>query len=116
MAALPEDAFTAGELNSLQGCGRRQRLLHPLRDLEHPFERAGLVARIWPNPPERLDISMLAVLSSDGRAQLGGCSSAVALRSTCQPSVGAQLSRQYPLVAHDVSPSPLPRGHRDEER
>jgi hypothetical protein len=47
-------------------------VLHPLCDLEHPFERAGLLARIWPDPPERLDITTLPLLSSQGRQQLGG--------------------------------------------
>jgi len=48
-----------------------QFLRHPLCDFEHPFERAGLAVRVWPHPPERLDIASLPLLSREGRDQLG---------------------------------------------
>ncbi|MGP3691017.1 hypothetical protein ACTVZO_41190 [Streptomyces sp. IBSNAI002] len=47
-----------------------QLLSHPRMDIDHPFERAGLVARLWPNPPNRLDIAVLPVLSSPAGRQL----------------------------------------------
>jgi hypothetical protein len=48
-----------------------QCVLHPLCDLEHPFEQAGLVVRVWPDPPPRLDIALLPILGNEGRDQLG---------------------------------------------
>jgi hypothetical protein len=48
-----------------------QLVLHPLCDLEHPFERAGLAVRVWPDPPERLDVTTLPALDTEGRDQLG---------------------------------------------
>jgi hypothetical protein len=48
-----------------------QLVLHPLCDFEHPFEQLGLVARLWPEPPDRFDIAALPVLDAEGRQQLG---------------------------------------------
>ena len=48
-----------------------QTVVHPLYDFEHPFEHAGLATRIWPEPPEHLDISDLPILGAEGRRQLG---------------------------------------------
>ncbi|WP_405814745.1 hypothetical protein OG241_09055 [Streptomyces sp. NBC_01390] len=45
-----------------------QLLSHPLMDIDHPAEEAGLVMKLWPQTPDRLDISVLPVLSrEDGR-------------------------------------------------
>jgi hypothetical protein len=33
-----------------------QLVYHPLHDLEHPFRRNGLVTRLWPDPPARLNV------------------------------------------------------------
>jgi hypothetical protein len=43
-----------------------QIALHPLVDLTHPFVDAGLAIRIWPDPPQTLDIGRLQRLDSDG--------------------------------------------------
>ncbi|MFF7945040.1 hypothetical protein ACFZC5_35645 [Nocardia gamkensis] len=40
---------------------------HPLHDFIHPFEPGGLVTRLWPNPPARLDLSSMPVLALDTR-------------------------------------------------
>ena len=48
-----------------------QLVLHPLSDFEHPFEQAGLIVRLWPKPPARVDIGALPVLDAKGRQQLG---------------------------------------------
>jgi hypothetical protein len=47
-----------------------QLVLHPLCDLEHPFERAGLAVRVWPDPPEHLDVTTLPSVGTEGRDQL----------------------------------------------
>ncbi|MFF2954946.1 hypothetical protein ACFVVU_26810 [Kitasatospora sp. NPDC057965] len=39
---------------------------HPRATVAHPFERAGLAVRLWPDPPDRLDITALPVLNSTG--------------------------------------------------
>jgi hypothetical protein len=33
-----------------------QLVYHPLHDLEHPFQSDGLVTRLWPDPPARLNV------------------------------------------------------------
>lgn len=48
-----------------------QTVVRPLCDFEHPFEQAGLATRIWPEPPERLDINDLPILGEEGRRQFG---------------------------------------------
>jgi hypothetical protein len=48
-----------------------QMAVHPLCDFEHPFEQAGLAARLWPEPPDYLDINDLRILGPEGRRQLG---------------------------------------------
>ncbi len=45
-----------------------QLVYHPLHDLSHPFESAGLVTRLWPDPPATFDISNRPVL--DHRTRL----------------------------------------------
>jgi hypothetical protein len=47
-----------------------QLVYHPLCDVEHPFEAAGLATKLWPDRPPTLDISTQPVLSSDGYVQL----------------------------------------------
>ena len=71
-AAASRRPYSPALARPVLGCLLVQFVLHPLCDLEHPFERAGLLARIWPDPPERLDITTLPLLSSEGRHQLGG--------------------------------------------
>ncbi|MEU4075521.1 hypothetical protein DEJ45_11735 [Streptomyces venezuelae] len=44
-------------------------LHHPYATVAHPFERAGLAIRLWPDPPEQLDINALPVLDSTGIRQ-----------------------------------------------
>lgn len=44
-------------------------LHHPYATVAHPFERAGLAVRLWPDPPEQLDIKALPVLDSTGIRQ-----------------------------------------------
>ncbi|MFI5987655.1 hypothetical protein ACIBEA_43205 [Streptomyces sp. NPDC051555] len=46
-----------------------QLLSHPKMDVDHPFEGAGLVARLWPTPPDHLDLAALPVLSSTAGRQ-----------------------------------------------
>lgn len=48
------------------GCLAFQLAFHPLIDIEHPFEAAGLVTRLWPNPPAVLDPRSLPVLDRIG--------------------------------------------------
>jgi hypothetical protein len=48
-----------------------QLVVHPLCDFQHPFEASGSVARVWPSPPGRFDISGLPALDAEGRWQLG---------------------------------------------
>ncbi|MFD7323927.1 hypothetical protein ACFV9D_22950 [Streptomyces sp. NPDC059875] len=40
-----------------------QLLSHPKMDIDHPFESAGLAVRLWPSPPDHLDITELRPLS-----------------------------------------------------
>ncbi|MFC4376907.1 hypothetical protein ACFO5K_22715 [Nocardia halotolerans] len=47
-----------------------QLVHHPLHDIVHPFEAKGLVTRLWPNPPDYLDLESHAVL--DKNTRLGG--------------------------------------------
>jgi hypothetical protein len=44
-----------------------QLVYHPLHDFEHPFERDELVTRLWPDPPERLDVRGHPVLDHKTR-------------------------------------------------
>jgi hypothetical protein len=44
-----------------------QLVHHPLHDLSHPFESAGLVTRLWPDPPGSFDISSHPVLDHSTR-------------------------------------------------
>ncbi|RFZ63007.1 hypothetical protein DE4576_04946 [Mycobacterium marinum] len=44
-----------------------QLAYHPLHDFVHPFERHALVTRLWPNPPERLDVRDHPVLDRKTR-------------------------------------------------
>ncbi len=48
-----------------------QAVVHPLCDFEHALEQAGLATRLWPEPPESLDINDLPILGEVGRRQLG---------------------------------------------
>ncbi len=48
-----------------------QLVAHPLCDFDHPFEPAGLVEKLWPEPSGKLDVNSLPILSSEGRRQLG---------------------------------------------
>jgi len=79
---LPETSMPDGQggepgilLDGYRQAGTRmllvQCLLHPLCDFEHPFERAGLAVKVWPDPPPRLEIALLPRLSKEGRDQLG---------------------------------------------
>ncbi|MGX4733230.1 hypothetical protein [Kitasatospora griseola] len=44
-------------------------LQHPYATIVHPFERAGPAVRLWPDPPGRLDVTVLPVLDSVGIRQ-----------------------------------------------
>jgi hypothetical protein len=44
-----------------------QLAYHPLHDFEHPFERHGLVTRLWPNPPRCLEVRDHPVLDHQTR-------------------------------------------------
>jgi len=46
-----------------------QLVAHPLCDFDHPFEPAGLVEKLWPEPSGKLDVNSLPILSSEGRRQ-----------------------------------------------
>jgi hypothetical protein len=48
-----------------------QLTFHPLTDIEHPLEEAGLVTRLWPNPPARLDFGMLPALDQSAMDRWG---------------------------------------------
>jgi hypothetical protein len=47
-----------------------QLVSHPLVDLRHPFEEAGLMTRLWPEPPDRLDLTTHVQLDERGFDQL----------------------------------------------
>lgn len=42
-----------------------QLLSHPVMAIDHPADEAGLVVKLWPRPPKRLDIDALPVLSQE---------------------------------------------------
>lgn len=42
-----------------------QLLSHPFMDVDHPLEEAGAVVKLWPQPPDLLDIHGLPVLSRE---------------------------------------------------
>jgi len=44
-----------------------QLAYHPFHDFEHRFERDGLVTRLWPDPPSRLDVRNHPVLDHGTR-------------------------------------------------
>ncbi|WP_218025081.1 hypothetical protein, partial [Nocardia pseudovaccinii] len=44
-----------------------QLVYHPLHDIVHPFEAHGLVTRLWPNPPDHIDLESHAVLHKNTR-------------------------------------------------
>jgi hypothetical protein len=46
-----------------------QLVFHPRCDFDHPFEKAGLAVRLWPNPPASFDITSGPALSAAGLAQ-----------------------------------------------
>ncbi|MFF4588019.1 hypothetical protein [Streptomyces sp. NPDC001388] len=48
-----------------------QLAFHPLTDIEHPLEEAGLVTRLWPNPPARLDLGALPALDQSAKDRWG---------------------------------------------
>lgn len=61
-----------------------QLVHHPYCDVVHPFEEAALAVRLWPDPPDRLDIEALPKLSPAGREQFWhqfGCGGIGAWRS-----------------------------------
>lgn len=47
-----------------------QLVSHPFVDLRHPFEQAGLVTRLWPQPPGRLDLDEHVRLDERGAEQM----------------------------------------------
>ncbi len=47
-----------------------QMVIHPLSDFDHPFEQAGLCIRLWPQPPNRLDVDSIPTLNAEGMRQL----------------------------------------------
>ncbi|MFJ5707335.1 hypothetical protein [Streptomyces sp. NPDC093105] len=48
-----------------------QLLFHPLCDVSNPFESTGLMTRLWPAPPEVLDIASLPVLDEQAGKVMG---------------------------------------------
>ncbi|MCT9079337.1 hypothetical protein [Streptomyces fulvoviolaceus] len=48
-----------------------QLAFHPLTDIEHPLEEVGLVTRLWPNPPARLDFQTLPALDQAAKDRMG---------------------------------------------
>jgi hypothetical protein len=48
-----------------------QLAVHPLCDVDNPFEEAGLAIRLWPDPPGRMDLDDLPILDAMGRRQFG---------------------------------------------
>ncbi|MFM9462709.1 hypothetical protein ACKI1K_07625 [Streptomyces scabiei] len=42
-----------------------QLLSHPVMEIGHPADEAGLVVQLWPLPPNRLDINALPILSGE---------------------------------------------------
>jgi hypothetical protein len=46
-------------------------VFHPLQDFEHPFEAAGLLTRLWPTPPDTLDLTTHPLLDLDAHRALG---------------------------------------------
>jgi hypothetical protein len=46
-----------------------QLVYHPLCIVQHPFEQAGLATRLWPNPPDQLDLPTHPTLSATGLDQ-----------------------------------------------
>jgi hypothetical protein len=47
-----------------------QMVIHPLSDFDHSFEQAGLCIRLWPQPPNRLDVDSIPTLNAEGMRQL----------------------------------------------
>ena len=62
---------------------------HPLVDLRHPFEQAGLVTRLWPQPPGRLDLDKHVQLDERGFEQMSH------LFRDAGGSVGLEPGRRY---------------------
>jgi hypothetical protein len=48
-----------------------QLVFHPLQDFDHPFEAAGLVTRLWPEPATELDLSTHAAIDTAAYSALG---------------------------------------------
>jgi hypothetical protein len=48
-----------------------QLLSHPLMDIDHPAEEAGLVMKLWPQLPDRLDINALPALTREDGLRIG---------------------------------------------
>jgi hypothetical protein len=116
---LPETSTPDGQggepgtsLNGYRQAGTRmllvQCVLHPLCDLEHPFEQAGLAMRVWPDPPPRLDIAVLPILGKEGRDQLG----ALFVNGNFAERLPAMGWRTRVEAVPDGGPMPLvPRWH-----
>ncbi len=47
-----------------------QLVYHPLMVLAHPFEAAGLATKLWPDPPNTLDLAAMPTLDAAGEAHL----------------------------------------------
>lgn len=62
-------------------------MLHPLFDIENPFETAGWATRLWPVPPASLDITTHPALDAAGGKQLGS-SNLVGVRLPPTPPSG----------------------------
>lgn len=48
-----------------------QLVFHPLTDIEHPLEAAGLVTRLWPSPPPQIDLAALLPIDPAAEGQWG---------------------------------------------
>ncbi|GAA2842374.1 hypothetical protein ACFQ0M_47715 [Kitasatospora aburaviensis] len=110
---LPRIGF--GDLPEAQGhvmgtgpsllCGRKRVLLqlvhHPYAEVAHPFDRAGLAVRLWPDPPAQLDISAVPVLSNTGISQFES-------QFVCGGGSTYRSVEQGPLLVHACSGQPHP--------
>jgi hypothetical protein len=71
-----------------------QLVSHPLVDLRHPFEEAGLATRLWRQPPGRLDLGEHAQLAERGFEQMAD------LFLDAGGAVGLEPGRRYHAHTH----------------
>ncbi|WP_216917139.1 hypothetical protein [Nocardia noduli] len=67
LGGIGRSRYKAFDLLGTDLMAQFQLVHHPLHDFEHPFQPHGLVTRLWPAPPNGLDLRELPILDKTTR-------------------------------------------------